>query len=173
MHIPLYFYFFFDFLVSLSTHLPVSHSHVLVLALHVPYTNDNRFKRIPQRSVFSGAFKIFASWEDRTVHFVGDQAEHKCFSFTEFRDLEITVDWSSEFLLTQPWKNSTPHDYTPPVSTNCHQNNKQRTQIASGKNMHTKILFPLKIQWRPFALVSCLPSVVYAMLSTAACLWVG
>lgn len=39
--------------------------------------------------------------------------------------------------------------------------------------MHTKILFPLKVHRRPFALVSFLLSVVFAMLSTATCVGVG
>lgn len=51
------------------------------------------------------------------------------------------------FLLTQPWRNGTvQHDYASHIWTNCQQNNEQRTCVASGGNMHAKILFPLKIR---------------------------
>lgn len=56
------------------------------------------------------------------------------------------------------------HDYASHIFTNCHKNNKQRTHIARGKNMHTKILFPLKMHRRPSAVVSRL------LRSTATCL---
>lgn len=79
-----------------------------------------------------------------------------------------------EFLLTQPRKSSTMQlAYASHIFTNCHQNNKQRTHIASGKNMHTKILYPLKIHGRPLALISRLLSIVLVILSTALHLGVG
>lgn len=43
-------------------------------------------------------------------------------------------------------------DYASHIFTNCHPNNKQRTHIAQGENMHAKILFPLKVHGRPFIL---------------------
>ena len=65
------------------------------------------------------------------------------------------------FLLSQPWRNGTvQHDYASHILTNCQRNNKQRTCVAPGANMHAQILVPLKLCRR--TLLPHLPGAIHA-----------
>lgn len=115
-----------------------------------------------------------ASW---TVHLL-EKTWRRCLSkmilfYWVFWDLGCLAVALNSYSPNLEKNGTVQHGYASHIFTNCHKNNKQRTHIASGKSMHTKILFPLKIHGRPSALVSRLLSVVFAMLSTATYLGLG